>query len=155
MTRRVLAVVQIHPTLIPTMLLSSYESGPASPMTDYEDDLTSSIVVCNNKRNINNNSNSHLHSQVNNRRDYDDSRIVGDKDDSRLVGDKDDKDEEFDPARIQLSELQWVCTLGVGGFGRVELVTAGRNNNTAFALKKMKKFEVRCPLVCMACTIYV
>ena len=137
------------------MLLSSYESGPASPMTDYEDDLTSSIVVCNNKRNININSNSHLHSQVNNRRDYDDSRIVGDKDDSRLVGDKDDKDEEFDPARIQLSELQWVCTLGVGGFGRVELVTAGRNNNTAFALKKMKKFEVRCPLVCMACAIYV
>ena len=131
------------------MLLSSYESGPASPMTDYEDDLTSSIVVCNNKRNININSNSHLHSQVNNRRDYDDSRIVGDKDDSRLVGDKDDKDEEFDPARIQLSELQWVCTLGVGGFGRVELVTAGRNNNTAFALKKMKKFEVRCLLVCM------
>ena len=148
-------MVQIHPTLIPTMLLSSYESGPASPMTDYEDDLTSSIVVCNNKRNINNNSNSHLHSQVNNRRDYDDSRIVGDKDDSRLVGDKDDKDEEFDPARIQLSELQWVCTLGVGGFGRVELVTAGRNNNTAFALKKMKKFEVRCLLVCMACAIYV
>jgi len=35
----------------------------------------------------------------------------------------------------------WVATLGVGGFGRVELVTAGPNN-TPFALKKLKKIEI-------------
>ena len=43
---------------------------------------------------------------------------------------------------LQLSQLHWVGTLGIGGFGRVELVTAGLNNNQTFALKKMKKVEV-------------
>ena len=55
-------------------------------------------------------------------------------------------DNEEDPVgsvwELQLGDLQWVGTLGVGGFGRVELVTAGNNNNHAFALKKMKKAEV-------------
>ena len=45
-------------------------------------------------------------------------------------------------SELRLVDLQWVGTLGVGGFGRVELVTAGHNNNQAFALKKMKKAEV-------------
>ena len=43
---------------------------------------------------------------------------------------------------MELSDLQWVGTLGIGGFGRVELVTAECNNNQTFALKKMKKAEV-------------
>merc|ERR1719391_973358 len=41
---------------------------------------------------------------------------------------------------LGLGELCWVGTLGVGGFGRVELVTA---HNRAFALKKMKKIEIK------------
>jgi len=46
---------------------------------------------------------------------------------------------------LQLSQLHWVGTLGIGGFGRVELVTAGAagNNNQTFALKKMKKIEIQ------------
>ena len=44
--------------------------------------------------------------------------------------------------KLSLRNLKWIATLGVGGFGRVELVTA-HNNNLAFALKKMKKNEVR------------
>jgi len=46
-------------------------------------------------------------------------------------------------AHLQLSQLHWVGTLGIGGFGRVELVTAGVNNNKTFALKKMKKIEIQ------------
>ena len=42
---------------------------------------------------------------------------------------------------VSLKSLTWVATLGVGGFGRVELVTGG-SNNRPFALKKMKKNEV-------------
>ena len=49
---------------------------------------------------------------------------------------------------LSLKSLKWIATLGVGGFGRVELVTAGPNNNVAFALKKMKKNEVRYFLKC-------
>lgn len=44
---------------------------------------------------------------------------------------------------LQLEDLSWVGTLGIGGFGRVELVTAGENNNTTFALKKLKKIEIK------------
>ena len=47
--------------------------------------------------------------------------------------------------QLRLTDLQWVGTLGVGNFGRVELVTApvGKNGLQAFALKKMKKAEVK------------
>ena len=48
--------------------------------------------------------------------------------------------EEFQD--VTLKSLRWIATLGVGGFGRVELVTVGQNSNKAFALKKMKKSEV-------------
>lgn len=41
---------------------------------------------------------------------------------------------------IQLSELEIVGTLGVGGFGRVELVQY--NKTDTFALKILKKYEV-------------
>lgn len=45
---------------------------------------------------------------------------------------------EYD--HIQLSELEIVGTLGVGGFGRVELVQY--NKKETFALKILKKCEV-------------
>lgn len=51
--------------------------------------------------------------------------------------------DEFSPTSVTLESLTWVATLGVGGFGRVELVTAGPNNNIPFALKKMKKNEIQ------------
>jgi len=43
---------------------------------------------------------------------------------------------------VNLADLVFVNTLGIGGFGRVELVTAGQNNNFTFALKKLKKIEI-------------
>jgi len=56
-----------------------------------------------------------------------------------------DCDNKTSPAvsELQLQDLSWVGTLGIGGFGRVELVTAGENNNLTFALKKMKKIEIK------------
>lgn len=41
---------------------------------------------------------------------------------------------------IQLSDLKIIGTLGVGGFGRVELVQY--KNKTTFALKCLKKIEM-------------
>jgi len=46
------------------------------------------------------------------------------------------------PHQVSLDSLSWVATLGVGGFGRVELVTAGAQK-IPFALKKMKKTEIK------------
>jgi len=46
------------------------------------------------------------------------------------------------PHEVSLDSLEWVTTLGVGGFGRVELVTAGPQK-IPFALKKMKKTEIK------------
>jgi len=43
---------------------------------------------------------------------------------------------------VSLVGLTWVATLGVGGFGRVELVTHNQSGRT-FALKKMKKSQIR------------
>ena len=62
---------------------------------------------------------------------------------SELTADSDSEliTEEFSPSPVTLESLTWVATLGVGGFGRVELVTGGINNRP-FALKKMKKNEV-------------
>jgi cGMP-dependent protein kinase len=119
------------------MLLSSYESGPVSPMTDYdEEDLASGIVVCTSTNNNNDNKLQHRR-RHNDSTDFEEDDGVSDKDDE-----EEEEEVECEPERVKLSELRWVSTLGVGGFGRVELVTAGRNNNTAFALKKMKKVEV-------------
>jgi len=49
---------------------------------------------------------------------------------------------QFSPQSVELSDLTWVATLGVGGFGRVELVTGGPHNEP-FALKKLKKIEIQ------------
>ena len=46
---------------------------------------------------------------------------------------------------LKLSDLRIIATLGVGGFGRVELVQiAGDTKHRSFALKQMKKSQVRC-----------
>ncbi|XP_053208313.1 cGMP-dependent protein kinase 1-like isoform X1 [Panonychus citri] len=43
---------------------------------------------------------------------------------------------------IKLSDLRVVSTLGVGGFGRVELVTLVNDSERSFALKVMKKAQI-------------
>jgi len=58
--------------------------------------------------------------------------------------DSDSQDEEFSPSSVTLDSLSWVATLGVGGYGRVELVTSGKNK-IPFAMKKMKKNEIQDP----------
>ena len=45
-------------------------------------------------------------------------------------------------AKVQLSDLVCIATLGTGSFGRVELVRIGKDFTQAFALKKMKKTVV-------------
>jgi hypothetical protein len=50
--------------------------------------------------------------------------------------------EEF--KALKLSDLRIIATLGVGGFGRVELVQiAGDAKKRSFALKQMKKSQVK------------
>lgn len=43
---------------------------------------------------------------------------------------------------LKLSDLQVLATLGVGGFGRVELVQVNNDTTRSFALKQMKKSQV-------------
>lgn len=45
-------------------------------------------------------------------------------------------------SQIELSQLRKVATLGVGGFGRVELVTLANDITKSFALKVMKKAQI-------------
>ncbi|XP_078660443.1 cGMP-dependent protein kinase 1-like isoform X5 [Branchiostoma floridae x Branchiostoma belcheri] len=49
-------------------------------------------------------------------------------------------DNEF--ANVKLSDTEIVATLGVGGFGRVELVRVKGFNNRTFALKQLKKKHI-------------
>ncbi|BHF78741.1 cGMP-dependent protein kinase 1 [Sparganum proliferum] len=48
--------------------------------------------------------------------------------------------EEF--KNLNLRDLCVIATLGVGGFGRVELVRIGEDNSRTFALKQLKKYYV-------------
>lgn len=48
--------------------------------------------------------------------------------------------QEFDV--VQLSDLRSLATLGVGGFGRVELVQINGDSSRSFALKQMKKAQI-------------
>ena len=49
-------------------------------------------------------------------------------------------DERF--AHVQLSDIRIVTTLGMGGFGRVDLVTIGDDKTKSYALKVMKKCQI-------------
>ena len=75
---------------------------------------------------------------------------------SYLADDSDSEScfEEPSTHTLTLDSLTWVATLGVGGFGRVELVTGGIYD-IPFALKKMKKMEVGSDILIMfpACQI--
>lgn len=48
--------------------------------------------------------------------------------------------EEFQ--NVKLSDLRVIATLGVGGFGRVELVQIQSDSSRSFALKQMKKSQI-------------
>lgn len=48
--------------------------------------------------------------------------------------------EEF--TNVKLQDLRRIATLGVGGFGRVELVQIAGDSSRSFALKQMKKSQV-------------
>lgn len=50
------------------------------------------------------------------------------------------RSEEFRDLKLQ--DLQPIATLGVGGFGRVELVQISNDKTRSFALKKMKKSQI-------------
>lgn len=43
---------------------------------------------------------------------------------------------------VRLTDLRVIATLGVGGFGRVELVQLQNDNSRSFALKQMKKSQI-------------
>lgn len=43
---------------------------------------------------------------------------------------------------MRLSDLRIIATLGVGGFGRVELVQINGDTNRSFALKQMQKAQI-------------
>uniref|UniRef100_T1J2D2 cGMP-dependent protein kinase n=1 Tax=Strigamia maritima TaxID=126957 RepID=T1J2D2_STRMM len=50
------------------------------------------------------------------------------------------RNQEF--SKLKLSDLRVICTLGVGGFGRVELVVIATDPTRSFALKSMKKAQI-------------
>ena len=54
-------------------------------------------------------------------------------------------DDTIEPlvADLSLSDLETVCTLGMGGFGRVDLVRNKQNNAQVFALKACSKAVVK------------
>ncbi|CAB0011708.1 unnamed protein product, partial [Nesidiocoris tenuis] len=56
------------------------------------------------------------------------------------VTDRKRLNEEFE--NLRLSELRVIATLGVGGFGRVELVQIAGDPQRSFALKQMKKSQI-------------
>uniref|UniRef100_A0A0K8ULB5 cGMP-dependent protein kinase n=1 Tax=Bactrocera latifrons TaxID=174628 RepID=A0A0K8ULB5_BACLA len=60
--------------------------------------------------------------------------------DDECIGERKKINEEFD--NVQLTDLRIIATLGVGGFGRVELVQINGDNSRSFALKQMKKSQI-------------
>lgn len=45
-------------------------------------------------------------------------------------------------AHVQLSDIRVIATLGVGGFGRVELVQISNDTSRSYGLKQMKKSQI-------------
>ncbi|XP_067624673.1 cGMP-dependent protein kinase 1 isoform X2 [Eurosta solidaginis] len=60
--------------------------------------------------------------------------------DDECIGERKKINEEFD--NVKLTDLRIIATLGVGGFGRVELVQINGDNSRSFALKQMKKSQI-------------
>lgn len=72
------------------------------------------------------------------------SQLISDLDELKRVYEDDEEkavaDQEF--MKLKLSDLSIVATLGVGGFGRVELVQVNNDNSRTFALKILKKHHI-------------
>ncbi|KAL3310023.1 cGMP-dependent protein kinase egl-4, partial [Cichlidogyrus casuarinus] len=51
-------------------------------------------------------------------------------------------EEEQQFQSLTLRDLCVIATLGVGGFGRVELVRLGEDNSKTYALKQLKKHHI-------------
>ncbi|OXA43484.1 cGMP-dependent protein kinase 2 [Folsomia candida] len=52
------------------------------------------------------------------------------------------KHDDYDFSKLRLDDLEFVATLGVGGFGRVELVQISYDPNRVFALKCLPKAHI-------------
>ncbi|CAL8106642.1 unnamed protein product [Orchesella dallaii] len=52
------------------------------------------------------------------------------------------KEEDFDHSHLKLDDLEFVATLGVGGFGRVELCKVSYDPTKVFALKCLPKVHI-------------
>lgn len=44
--------------------------------------------------------------------------------------------------RVELTDFETVATIGVGGFGRVDLVCLKLDKNRSYAMKKLKKQQI-------------
>ncbi|XP_060063493.1 cGMP-dependent protein kinase 1-like [Ylistrum balloti] len=72
------------------------------------------------------------------------SQLISDLDELKRVYEDEDEKAVFDPefVKLKLSDISIVATLGVGGFGRVELVQVNNDNSKTFALKILKKHHI-------------
>ncbi|XP_050394638.1 cGMP-dependent protein kinase 1 isoform X4 [Patella vulgata] len=72
------------------------------------------------------------------------SQLISNLDDLKRIYEDDEEklgiDSEY--AKIKLSDLHVLSTLGVGGFGRVELVQINNDHSKAYALKILKKHHI-------------
>ncbi|KAK6042112.1 hypothetical protein COOONC_20383 [Cooperia oncophora] len=74
------------------------------------------------------------------KRDYGDKERLAHVSIEPLSPTKDVIREEF--AHVQLKNIKRLATLGVGGFGRVELVCINGDKSRTFALKALKKKHI-------------
>lgn len=71
-------------------------------------------------------------------------QLISDFDVLKKVYEDDEEHTSFDAefTKLKLSDLSIVATLGVGGFGRVELVQVNNDSSRTFALKILKKHHI-------------
>ncbi|KAA8594401.1 hypothetical protein FQN60_005235, partial [Etheostoma spectabile] len=61
----------------------------------------------------------------------------------QLIGGLDDvNNKQYDSDEIKATDFNIICTLGIGGFSRVELVQLKNDPNRSFALKVLKKRHI-------------
>lgn len=72
------------------------------------------------------------------------SQLIGSLENVKRIYDDDEAVASLDPefSKLKLSDLKVLTTLGVGGFGRVELVQIKDDNSRTFALKEMRKQHI-------------
>ncbi|BFZ17666.1 hypothetical protein BsWGS_20704 [Bradybaena similaris] len=71
-------------------------------------------------------------------------QLIGSLDNQKQIyeEEEDNAGVESEYAKLKLSDLSMIATLGVGGFGRVELVQINNDNSRAYALKILKKHHI-------------